>query len=278
MRSGRVLGVIPARLASERLPRKPLHPLAGRPLIEWVWRRVQSLQLFDQLVIATDSNEIADVVRAFGATAELTAAHHASGTERIAELADHARYSDYDCIVNVQGDEPFIETEQIAPVIALVLKGWPIATAATPVLSLEQWRNPSVVKVARGADARALYFSRAPIPFQRDREPSEEQLASELFLRHIGVYGYTAEALRRWVSLPASELERTEKLEQLRPLAAGIEIGVAIVPSAPEGVDTPTDAERAARLLEAQQGLRIGTELDSQSPTHNPVKQAASKS
>src|SRR5687767_11383570 len=119
MRSGRVLGVIPARLASERLHRKPLHRLADRPLTEWVWRRAESLQLFDQLVVATDSDEIVRTVEAFGGTAELTAVHHTSGTERIAELIDSGRFGELACVVNIQGDEPFLERAQIEPVIEL---------------------------------------------------------------------------------------------------------------------------------------------------------------
>lgn len=249
MRSGRVLGVIPARLASERLHQKPLHRLADRPLIEWVWRRAQSLQLFDQLVIATDSDEIMRAAESFGATALLTSPTHRSGTERIAELAADAAFSDVACIVNIQGDEPFVTRAQIEPVIALILDGWPLATCATPVGSLEAWRSPSVVKVVLGEDGRALYFSRAPVPHVRDREPNNDELRSELFLRHIGVYAYTPVALKQWVNLPPHPLELAEKLEQLRPLAGGIEIGVAVVPSSPEGVDTPEDALRAERLL-----------------------------
>lgn len=252
MRSGRVLGVIPARLASERLHRKPLHRLADRPLIEWVWRRVESLQLFDQLIVATDSEEIVRVVEAFGGTAELTAAHHQSGTERIAELMAQPRFSEIACVVNIQGDEPFITREQIEPVIELVLDGWPLATCATPVGTLDVWRSPSVVKVVRGDDGRALYFSRAPIPFQRDHEPTEEELRGEPYLRHIGVYAYAPPALKQWVALPPNPLEQTEKLEQLRPLAGGIEIAVAVVASSPEGVDTLEDAMRAERLLRVE--------------------------
>src|SRR5688572_25759559 len=149
MRNARVLGVIPARLGSERLPRKPLHRLAGRPLIEWVWRRVSSLQVFDLLVIATDSVEIVEAAHAIGAVAEMTAPTHASGTERVAEVAARAEYADFGVIVNVQGDEPFLEEEQLREVVRLVQDGWPIGTIATPVRTLEAWRSTSVVKVVR---------------------------------------------------------------------------------------------------------------------------------
>jgi 3-deoxy-manno-octulosonate cytidylyltransferase (CMP-KDO synthetase) len=252
MRTGRVLGVIPARLGSERLPRKPLHRLAGRPLIEWVWRRVSSLQVFDHLVVATDSTEIADAVHAFGGAVELTAASHPSGTERVAEVVSRAEYAGYSVVVNVQGDEPFLEAEQLQAAIQLIQDGWPIGTIATPVRTLDAWRSTSVVKVVRRADGAALYFSRSPIPHARDAEPDVHELNGENFLRHIGVYAYTPVALQRWTTLPEHPLERFERLEQLRPLAAGIEIGVALVGSTPEGVDTPEDAARAERRIRSE--------------------------
>jgi 3-deoxy-manno-octulosonate cytidylyltransferase (CMP-KDO synthetase) len=252
MRNARVLGVIPARLGSERLPRKPLHRLAGRPLIEWVWRRVSSLQVFDHLVIATDSVEIVEAANSIGAAVELTAVTHASGTERVAELAGRAEYADFGVIVNVQGDEPFLEEEQLREAVRLVQDGWPIGTIATPVRTLEAWRSTSVVKVVRRTDGAALYFSRAPIPHERAGEPSAQALSTDQYLRHIGVYAYTPAALQRWVALPEHPLEQAEKLEQLRPLAAGIEIGVAVVASTPEGIDTPEDAARAERRLRSE--------------------------
>ena len=252
MRNARVLGVIPARLGSERLPRKPLHRLADRPLIEWVWRRISSLQVFDHLVIATDSVEIEEAARAMGAAVEMTAATHASGTERVAEIAGRAEYGDYGIVVNVQGDEPFLEEEQLREAVRLVQEGWPIGTIATPVRTLEALRSTSVVKVVRRLDGAALYFSRAAIPHDRAGEPTAEELNSERYLRHIGVYAYTAAALQRWAVLPEDPLERLEKLEQLRPLSAGIEIGVAVVASTPEGVDTPEDAARAERRLRSE--------------------------
>jgi 3-deoxy-manno-octulosonate cytidylyltransferase (CMP-KDO synthetase) len=251
MRTGRVLGVIPARLGSERLPRKPLYRLAGRPLIEWVWRRVHSLQFFDRLVIATDSDEVATVARAFGADVELTSPDHSSGTSRIAELVARPEYREYDCIVNAQGDEPFLQREHLESAAGLVFDGWPIGTVATPVRTIEAWQNPSVVKVVRGMDGRALYFSRAPIPHLRDREPTAAELNYEM-LRHVGVYAYRPAALQEWMSLPEHPLEQLERLEQLRPLAAGIGIGVAVVGSTPEGVDTPEDAARAERVISSE--------------------------
>lgn len=244
--NGRVLGVIPARLASTRLPRKPLHPLAGRPLIEWVWRRALSSGIFDQVVIATDSPEVADVGRGFGATVEMTRAEHPSGTDRVAEVVSRPVYSGFPVIVNVQGDEPFVDPDHLRTAVGLVVEsGWPVGTVASAIRDVRDWRSPSVVKVVRGTDGGALLFSRAPIPFLRDREPAEADLSSGAFLRHIGIYAYSREALARWVSLPEGELESIERLEQLRPLAAGLRIGVGPVGPAEPGVDTPEDAERA---------------------------------
>jgi 3-deoxy-manno-octulosonate cytidylyltransferase (CMP-KDO synthetase) len=245
--------VIPARLGSTRLPRKPLHPLAGRPLIEWVWRRASGSGLFAEVVIATDSEEIAEAARGFGAVAELTSAEHPSGTDRVAEVAARPAYRAYETIVNVQGDEPFVQADQLEAAAALVGEGgWEVGTVASPISTIDEWRDPAVVKVVRSADGGALYFSRAPVPFQRDSEPDESDFASGAFLRHIGIYAYRAEALARWVQLPVGELERIERLEQLRPLAAGIRIGVAQVDAADIGVDTPADARAADLRLRAE--------------------------
>jgi 3-deoxy-manno-octulosonate cytidylyltransferase (CMP-KDO synthetase) len=254
-----VLGVIPARLGSTRLPRKPLHRLAGRTLIEWVWQRVSATDLFSAVVIATDSSEIAEVAVGFGADVELTSPDHPSGTDRVAEVADLARFRGFDRIVNVQGDEPFVKVEHLQAVVGLIADGeWEVGTVAAPLGSVEEWRDPSVVKVVRGEDGGALLFSRAAIPHVRDAVPGRIDFASGAFLRHIGIYGYRREALLRWVARPEGELERLEKLEQLRPLAAGMRIGVALVEPAEPGVDTPADAARAERRLRDQEIVRTG--------------------
>ena len=250
--SGGVLAVIPARLGSTRLPRKPLHRLAGHPLIEWVWRRATAAELFDRLIVATDSEEVAEAARRFGAEVALTRSDHPSGTDRVAEVAALAENRRFDVVVNVQGDEPFVRADQLAPAIELVRSGaWQIGTAATPIRNLAEWRDPAVVKVVRGDDGAGLYFSRAPVPHRREGEPQPGDLASGAFLRHLGIYVYTPDALARWVALPEGDLERIERLEQLRPLAAGLRIGVAIVERVEGGVDTPADAAAAeARLRE----------------------------
>jgi len=245
----RVLGVIPARLGSTRLPRKPLYPVAGRPLVEWVWRRVVSLEIFDEIVVATDSPEVHETARAFGARVAMTREDHPSGTDRVAEVARSPEFREYPLIVNVQGDEPFVRREHVEMAVGLVRDGgWDVGTVATPIQSTEEWREPAVVKVVRGDDGGALLFSRAPVPHPRDAEPD---FRSGLYLRHVGIYGYTRDALLRWVALPEGALERAERLEQLRPLAAGVRIGVAVGRPAEGGVDTPADAARAEAVLES---------------------------
>lgn len=247
---GRVLGVIPARLASTRLPRKPLHPLLGRPLVEWVWRRAAAMPVLDALVVATDHDEVAEVCRGFGAAVELTDPRHPSGTDRVAEVACREAWRGYEVVVNLQGDEPLMAPEHVVRATELVTEGgWQVGTCAAPIGTEEARLDPSVVKVARARDGRGLYFSRAPIPFQRDGTPDAEALAAAPFLRHLGIYVYRREALLEWVSLPPSPLEELERLEQLRPLEAGIRLGVAVVAEAAPGVDTPADALRMEALL-----------------------------
>jgi 3-deoxy-manno-octulosonate cytidylyltransferase (CMP-KDO synthetase) len=249
--SGRVLGIVPARLASTRLPNKPLYPLLGRPLIEWVWRRVEGMKALDEVVVATDSEAVAEVCRALGAPVELTSPDHPSGTDRVAEVARKERYSGFEVIANIQGDEPLLKEAHLAAAIDLVRdKGWEIGTCATPLMSLDARKDPSVVKVVRAQSGRALYFSRSPIPYKRDDKPSPEELGREPFLRHIGIYAYTPEALENWVAQSPSPLEKLEMLEQLRPLGSGARIGVAVVGAADPGVDTPADAARMEERLE----------------------------
>lgn len=246
-----VLGVIPARLGSTRIPRKVLHPIAGRPLLEWVWRRVVETGVFGEVVVATDSGEVASVAEGFGARVELTSPEHPSGTDRVAEVCARREYDGFEVVVNVQGDEPFIGAAQLEPAVSLVRDGgWEIGTVAVAIAGEEEWRNSAVVKVVRAEDGRALLFSRAPIPFPREESFEAASSGSGLFLRHVGVYAYSREALARWVALPETALERVERLEQLRPLAAGVAIGVAVVEPSQPGVDTPEDLARAeAHLL-----------------------------
>ena len=248
--SGQVLGIVPARLASTRLPNKPLYPILGRPLIEWVWRRVETMRVLDHAVVATDSEEVADVCRRLGAPVEMTSPDHPSGTDRVAEVADRPQYRDFEFVANVQGDEPLLKEAHVRAAVELVRdEGWQVGTCATPLMHDEARSDASVVKVARAVNGRALYFSRAAIPYKRDGKPLAEELEREPFLRHIGIYAYSRDALRDWVALAPSPLERLEMLEQLRPLESGLRIGVAIVGAADPGVDTPADVLRMEERL-----------------------------
>ena len=252
----RVLGIVPARLASTRLPNKPLFPILGRPLIEWVWRRVRSMSVLDHAVVATDSGEVARVCRALGAPVEMTSPDHPSGTDRVAAVAARDPYRGYPVIANIQGDEPLLEEPHLAAAVELVrTRGWEIGTCATPVENLEAWKDPSVVKVARAATGRALYFSRAAIPYKRVAKPDAADLQREPYLRHIGIYAYARDALERWVAMAPTALERLEQLEQLRPIESGIRLGVAVVGFAHRGVDTPTDVLYTERRLREMKQL-----------------------
>ena len=204
-----VLGVIPARLGSSRLPRKPLLPLAGDPLILHVTRRIAELRVCDRLVVATDAREIANVVEHAGFEAVLTSPDHASGTERVAEVVAKASFSSFDAILNVQGDEPFVAPAAVRGALVCLERGDPVGTAAgdlDPTLAAD----PSRVKVVVDAYGRALYFSRAPIPFDRDHS------GKVVYHQHVGVYAYTREALQRWVQLAPVPEEQWERLEQDR--------------------------------------------------------------
>jgi 3-deoxy-manno-octulosonate cytidylyltransferase (CMP-KDO synthetase) len=241
------LAVIPARLGATRLPRKPLRLLGGAPLIVRVWERVVDSTTADRVIVATDSEEIAAAVRERGGEVAMTRVDHPSGTDRVAEVAERPDCLEFDIIVNVQGDEPFVRPEAIAGAAALVRSGrFPLGTCATrPSVSVVD--NPDVVKVVCGDDGRALYFSRAPIPFLRDL--GDATLLNAQVRQHLGLYAYSRNALRRWVSLPVHDLERIERLEQLRPLAAGMAMGVHVVDAPPlGGVDTEEDLARANAL------------------------------
>jgi 3-deoxy-manno-octulosonate cytidylyltransferase (CMP-KDO synthetase) len=241
-----VLGVIPARLGSSRLPRKPLLPLAGEPLILWVTRRIAEAGVCDRLVVATDARAVARAVERAGVEAVLTSSDHESGTERVSEVVASKSFRDFDLILNVQGDEPLVARAALAGAVARVQGGDPIGTAAgalDPALA----RDPNRVKVVTDPRGRAVYFSRAPIPFDRDGT------GEVVYHQHVGVYAYTREALERWVRLPSVPEERWERLEQLRPLLHGIPIGVALFaePAAP-GVDTAEDLRYVEAALTRQ--------------------------
>jgi 3-deoxy-manno-octulosonate cytidylyltransferase (CMP-KDO synthetase) len=242
----KTLAIIPARLGATRLPRKPLRLLAGVPVVLRVLQRVWALRAADEVVVATDSAEIATIIVAAGGQAVMTSPEHPSGTDRVAEVARRSEFRGYDAIVNVQGDEPFVSSAAVKGALAQVTRrGLTLGTAAV-LATPDDLASPDVVKVVTGDDDAAMYFSRAPIPYLRDSADAAERDAR--VLHHVGVYAYTPESLERWIALPPHPLERIERLEQLRPLAAGMRMGVAIVqgPLRP-GIDTEADLERANR-------------------------------
>ena len=236
--------MIPARLGATRLPRKPLRLLAGSPLVIRVWQRVTALDLADRCVIATDHADVAAAAKAAGAECVMTRADHPSGTDRVAEVAARAEYAGYDVVVNIQGDEPFVPSDAVRGAAGMVTGGkFELGTASAPA-TREALLTPHVVKVVCADDGRALYFSRAAVPFLRDDADVGER--DQWVRQHIGVYAYTKRALARWVALPPHALERIERLEQLRPLAAGMPMGVAAVDEILEGgIDTEDDLRRA---------------------------------
>jgi 3-deoxy-manno-octulosonate cytidylyltransferase (CMP-KDO synthetase) len=238
------LVVIPARLGAMRLPRKPLRLLSGLPLIVRVWQRISQMKVSDAVVVATDDESVASAVRSAGAECVMTSNEHNSGTERVAEVASQPAFRKYGTIVNVQGDEPFIGSGAVNGAAELVSSGkFPLGTAASHAAT-DILDTPSLVKVVVADDGRAMYFSRAPIPYLRDETDAPQRALCTL--QHIGVYAYSREALNQWVSLPAHPLEQVERLEQLRPLAAGLPIGVAVTSETPaSGIDTEEDLERA---------------------------------
>jgi 3-deoxy-manno-octulosonate cytidylyltransferase (CMP-KDO synthetase) len=247
--------VIPARYASTRLPGKPLIDLAGKPMLQWVYERALACGA-SEVVVATDDARIATAAGRFGAPVILTAATHATGTDRVAEVAARAGWSDDTMVVNLQGDEPLMPAALVQQV-ARLLAGHPsadIATLASPLQSLPLHLDPNVVKVVTALDGRALYFSRAPIPWHRDAAPaglaSQGSFASAR--RHIGLYAYRVGALRRLSQLAPTPLEQLEQLEQLRALEHGLDIRVAdaVVLPGPD-VNTPDDIARAVAQLSA---------------------------
>jgi len=245
--------VIPARYASTRLPGKALLPMAGKPMIQWVYERTRQSKA-SEIIIATDDSRIAAASEAFGAVVTMTAATHASGTDRIAEVARVRSWADGDIVVNVQGDEPLIPPSLIDQVAGLLQSNARahMATLGSPLTSVAQLMDPNVVKYVTDSEGRALYFSRAPIPWSRDTAASgiASQTAFTGARRHIGIYAYRVGALLRLASLPSTPLENLEKLEQLRALENGFEIRVAEAVERPgPDVNTPEDVERVLAQL-----------------------------
>ncbi len=243
----RTIAVIPARWASTRFPGKMLAPLCGKPLILWVVDRVRQARSPQEILVATDDERIASAVKAHGSVAVFTRPDHPSGTDRIAEAVQDR---DADIVINVQGDEPLMDPGLIDALAAVLNAdaGWDMATAAVPIRDEADVANPSVVKVVRDAEDRALYFSRSPIPHIRDKD-RDTALSGGLYWRHIGIYGYRRAFLERMVRAPVAPLEEAEKLEQLRALHMGARIKVLSAVRAGIGVDDPADVPRAEQAI-----------------------------
>ena len=246
----KTLGIIPSRYGSSRFPGKPLHLLCGKPLVAWVVEAVKKAKTLDDVIVATDDDRIVAAVEAHGGRAVMTPSELPSGTDRIACAAGD--FADDDILVNIQGDEPLISPDLIDALVGRMKEGskWDMATAVTPIKSLDDLKAKTVVKVVLDRDDGALYFSRAPIPCDRDHVPD---IASGLWVRHLGIYAYRGAFLKKYISEPPCDLEKTEKLEQLRALWMGAKIAVIRTDDEGVGVDTPEDAVRIEAILRERQ-------------------------
>ena len=241
------IAVIPARYAATRLPGKPLVPLAGKPMIQRVWERTRQAERITRVMIATDDDRILKAAASFGAEAVMTRSEHRSGTERVAEVAAGIAGSDDQVFVNVQGDEPLVEPEAIDTLVEAIESepGVAVATLMVPITKPADIMDPNIVKVVLDFDDNALYFSRAPIPWVRDRSGP----VHALHLKHLGLYAFRRAALLDFATLPLGDLERVEQLEQLRWMENGYKIRVAETHHDSVSVDVPEDVARVEKLL-----------------------------
>jgi len=244
------IAVIPARYASTRFPGKPLISIGGKTMIERVWERVRQARLVSKVIVATDDERIASAVRSFGGEVALTRADHRSGTERVAEVA--AAHAEAEILVNVQGDMPLIDPAAIDAAIEALGDDESVnmATLAVPISNAAEIMDPNVVKTVVDFDGNALYFSRAPIPWVRDRGGP----VHAKHLKHLGLYVFRREALLEFATFPQGDLERIEQLEQLRWLENGNRIRVAEIEQESVEVDTPEDVKRVERMLASRAG------------------------
>ncbi len=245
----KVLAVIPARYASTRFPGKPLAALAGKPIIQWVWESVAKADL--DAVVATDDQRIVQAVEQFGGRVMMTGSHHRSGTDRCGEVLStlEAQGRHYDVVINVQGDEPFVQQRQLTSLIdCFDSPATQIATLKTAIRSQQELLSPNNVKVICGKDGRAVYFSRQPIPYLRGVEQGQ-WLDRQPYFKHVGIYAFRAETLKQVVGLEPSPLELSESLEQLRWLENGYTIKVCNTQQANIGIDTPEDLAAAEQYL-----------------------------
>jgi 3-deoxy-manno-octulosonate cytidylyltransferase (CMP-KDO synthetase) len=248
-----VTAVVPARYASTRLPGKPLADIDGKPMIQWVYERVGRASLVNDVIVATDDGAIFDAVSGFGGKAVMTSPDHPSGTDRLAEVAEKV---DSEIIVNVQGDEPLIEPSVVDACVRPMLEGDPnpVVTPCTRIKSRSDLLNPNAVKVVMDVQGNALYFSRSPIPYDRDGGPDTADLSERSFFKHIGLYVYRREFLLQYRRMERGPLEMREKLEQLRILENGHKIRVIETEYDSVGVDSPEDLARIRKLVSAGAG------------------------
>ena len=256
----KTLGVIPARYASQRAPGKPLTDLAGKTMIRRVWEQSARAGRVARLIVATEDRRIFDEVESFGGTAMMTGSEHPTGSDRVAEVLRRLREAgeDYDLVVNVQGDMPFINPDVIDGTIRVLDESplqFGISTVAVPILSEEEYMRPSAVKAVLGTGNEALYFSRSPMPFIRNRDTAIITESEPYGYKHMGLYVYRPDVLERISTLPQSLPEKREQLEQLRALCNGI--GIKVFVASPEmvqpgiEVDTPEDIERAVAYIKS---------------------------
>ncbi len=244
----KTLGIIPARYGSTRLPGKPLFEIGGKSIIQRVYEQARKARLLDDVIVATDDERIFQHVLLFGGAVQMTAESHQSGTDRCAEIA--AELTSYDLVVNIQGDEPFIQPEQIDLVIQPLLDSGQldIATLVRVIREQEDLFNPNIVKVVLDKNNHALYFSRSPIPHLRNI-PESVWIENGLFFKHIGLYAFRLDVLQQVAALPVSFLEKSESLEQLRWLENGFSIIVNKTEQETIGIDTINDLEKARKLI-----------------------------
>jgi len=237
-----VLGVIPARYASQRFPGKVIAPIGRKPMVQWVYEAASKCSDLDKLIVATDDERVRDAVKAFGGEVLMTSEHHKAGSDRLAEVAEF--YKDYDIVVNIQGDEPGIEPELVTGVVQLLKEHpeWEVTTAARPFEDDEDPLIPNRVKVTLTKKSKVLYFSRSLIPFPRNKT------GHPVFL-HLGIYAYRRDFLLRFRTLPQSGLEDTESLEQLRVLENDFSMGAHLVKGSLPGVDTPEDLQKLISIF-----------------------------
>lgn len=237
-----ILAVIPARYASQRFPGKPLARIGDRPMVQWVYEAAKRCPAFDTVVVATDNEAIAECVRGFGGAVEMTRSDHATGTDRVAEVAQ--RYGEMQVIANVQGDQPFVTPDMLTQLVAPYVAGTmpDMTTLACPLDPQSGYGDPNVVKVVCDQHGRALYFSRAPIPYYRHTGPAP-------VFHHLGLYAFRQDFLGRYAQLPSTPLEHCEGLEQLRVLEHGYTIIVSQTPTAVLEINTPEELAQAQALV-----------------------------